>query len=58
MGFGIFFGNPQIKSTGLENKSFFGYFEIGNGIMLFGIQLGIYIGSQPFAQMHIITVTS
>ena len=58
MGFGVFQGYTQIEPAGLKNKSFLGYFEILDGIVFFGIEFCINVGSQPFAEVHIIAIAA
>ena len=58
MGFGVFKGYSQVETAGLKNKPFFGYFEIFDGIVFFGIELVVNIGSKPFAQVHIIAIAA
>lgn len=58
MCFGVFQGYAQVEAARLQNVPFFGYLEIFNGIVFFGIEFGINVGGQPFTQVHIIAIAA
>jgi hypothetical protein len=58
MGFGVFFGYPQIKYMGIKYDPIIGYFEIIDLVVFFGIDHVLFVGSQSFSQMHIIRITA
>jgi hypothetical protein len=58
MGFGIFFGDTQIKNMWLQHKTFWRNFEMRDGVVRFGIQHFGIVGGQVLAQMHIIAVAT
>jgi len=58
MGFGVFQGYSQVKTAGLQYKALFRNFEVFDGIVFFGIEFGINVGSQPFTEVHIIAIAA
>src|SRR5688572_17973639 len=58
MCFCVLLRNSQIKNMRIKNKPFFRNFKIVYLVMFFRIKNMFVVGSQPFSQMHIITVTA
>ena len=56
MGFGVFFGHPEVQGSGLQDQAFRGNGEFLYGVIHFGVQNSGAVNGEVSSQMYIVGV--